>query len=530
MWGWCLPPLRACTMSLSTETAESKLKVDQPTATAEVLSGAPASLRANIVTGMRWTLWLSILSLPLSYGTTILLARVSPEVIGTYGLLTIYIGLTSVFFFLGGNAVPIRFFPGLSAEKRLAFLVSYLLIIVAVTLPCQLVGSLRPSTLRYLFGTGASAPFQVLILWLAPIYIGYSLVLAALKGMMEIKWAQLLTRIVTVGSFAVYTALFLVARQLLVTHYNELVWGIYLGLALLATVIAIWRLWVLNGWKQYASGVRFFLPDGFWHFTLGLQASSILSFLSRLDYIFILNAGGLSVLGRYVALMTLVSAVSVFATFILDSFLPSLTNTLAAGDLDASRRTTEIYLRIMLPCGLGAACLVLFFADPLIHTLGGRYQSLAELALIAVPFAAVQVLNWFVGTMLSAIGQPHRDAMAKAFRTAVFCVSFWLLWAHFNLLGAVCSWALSEVSYQALSLYLLLHKMPFKFALSSTYGPFLIVVFSAAFAARLIGGHALVLSSAAWLASILCFGLMAKFTLREARALIRIVLVRGSSL
>ena len=505
--------------------------MDHPTATAQARSRVPASLRVGIVSGMRWTLWLSMLSLPLGYATTVLLARVSPEAIGTYGLLTVYISLTSVFFFLGGNAVSIKFFPELSPDKRLAFLISYSLIIVAATLPYQIAGSLWPSALRYLLGTGAGAPFQVLILWLAPIYVGYSLVLSALKGMMEIKWAQILARMVTVGSFAIYATLFSARRQLLATYYTQLIWGVYLGLALLATALAIRQVTVLNNWKWPGSNVCFFLPDGFWSFTLGLQASSVLGFLStRLDYILILNAGGLGVLGRYVALMTLVSAASVFATFILDSFLPSLTTTLALGDFDACRHTTEVYLRIMLPCSLAAACLVLFFAHPLVRLLGGRYQSLVGLTLIAVPFVAVQVVNWFIGTLLSAIGQPHQDAVAKTLRTAVFCTSFWILWTRFNLLGAVCAWALGEVCYQGVGLCLLLRKIPFKLSLLKTYVPFLIVTFSAALGARLFGNHGLILSSAGWLASILCFGLMAKFTLREAGALIRLVVVRGSTL
>jgi O-antigen/teichoic acid export membrane protein len=504
---------------------------DQSITTAEVVSGASASLEARIVSGMRWTLWLSILSLPASYGTAVLLARVSPEAIGTFGLLSLYIALSSAFFFLGGPAVAIKFFPELSADQRLALLVSYSLILVATTLPYQIAGSLWPSTLRLFLGTGADAPFQVLILWLAPIYVAYSLVLAMLKAMMELKWAQFLTRIVTVGFFAICAILFFAGRRLLAAYYTQFIWGVYLGLALLATIVGIRRVWVLNSWTRPGADIHFFLPRHFWPFTLGLQATSVLGFLSaRLDYVFILNAGGLGVLGRYVALMTIVSAVSMLATFILDSFLPSLTNTLAQGDIEAARHTTEVYLRLMLSSGLAAACLVLFFAHPLVGLLGQRYQNLVELVLIAVPFAAVQVLNWFTGILLSAIGQPHCEAIAKTFRTAVFCTSFWLLWGHFKLLGAVLAWALAEVSNQGVSLYLLTRKMPFRFSLFATYVPFLTMTFSAAAAARLIGSHGFLLSSAAWLVSMLCFGLMAKFTLSETSRLIRLVLVRGSPL
>jgi len=88
---------------------------------------------------MRWTLWLSVLSAPCGYITTVLLARVDPAVVGTYGLLSLYIGLTSIFLFFGGNGVAIKFLPEVPAEKRLAFLISYFLVILVATLPYQIV-------------------------------------------------------------------------------------------------------------------------------------------------------------------------------------------------------------------------------------------------------------------------------------------------------------------------------------------------------------------------------------------------------
>jgi len=68
---------------------------------AGLLSETPVDLRRRIVSGMRWTLWLSVLSVPFSYGTTILLARSGPQVLGTYGLLMVYIGLVASLFYLG---------------------------------------------------------------------------------------------------------------------------------------------------------------------------------------------------------------------------------------------------------------------------------------------------------------------------------------------------------------------------------------------------------------------------------------------
>jgi hypothetical protein len=65
---------------------------------AEVLNGIPERQRHHMISGMRWTLWLSILSAPCGYISTLLLARVDPAVVGTYGVLSLYIGSPPFFF------------------------------------------------------------------------------------------------------------------------------------------------------------------------------------------------------------------------------------------------------------------------------------------------------------------------------------------------------------------------------------------------------------------------------------------------
>src|SRR5271156_5729146 len=234
---------------------------------ADTLNGIPERQRHHMISGMRWTLWLSVLSAPCGYITTVLLARVDPAVIGTYGVLSLYISLTSIFLFFGGNGVAIKFLPELPAEKRLPFLISYFLVILAATLPYQIVASIWPKGLQYVLGEEAGNWFGVLLVWLAPFYILSSLVLAALKGLLQIKWSQLYNRIITLASFAFYAVLYFSARRFLASHYVAIIWSTYLALAVLVAVLAMRRLL-----RDLQSGhprepFRFFLPPGFWSYT-----------------------------------------------------------------------------------------------------------------------------------------------------------------------------------------------------------------------------------------------------------------------
>ncbi|MGH7745741.1 MAG: lipopolysaccharide biosynthesis protein, partial [Candidatus Dormibacteria bacterium] len=480
----------------------------------------PEHQRHKMVSGMRWTLWLSLVSAPCGYIATVLLARVGPLVVGTYGLLSLYIALTSVFLFYGGNGVVIKFLPELRPEERLSFFVSYFLVILGLTLPYQIAASVWPAGLQYVLGPAATNWFGVLLVWLAPLYILSSLVLASLKGLLEIKWSQLYNRIITLTTFGIYVVLYFGARSFLAAHYQAIIWISYLILALFVTVISLKRLLRLLQWKQFHERIHFFLPCKFWSYTSGLEASSVLNFLStRLDYIFIYNAGGLEVFGRYVALYTLVSVIPTFATFVLDSFLPSLTNLLAIPDYESCRRITEIYLRFMLPCGMIAATFGALFVHFVFELLGPRYMDLVELGILAFSIAALQVLNWFVGNMFIAIGYPHRDAVVKACRTVIFCVAFWSLWGPFHLLGAILAWGMAEVSYQIIGIYALLSKMPFQFSFYSTYVPYLVVVCLASLASRFLGAQHPAVSLAVWLVLVGGFFLGARYSWREIRQL-----------
>jgi O-antigen/teichoic acid export membrane protein len=492
---------------------------------ADALNGIPERQRHHMISGMRWTLWLSVLSAPCGYITTVLLARVNPAVVGTYGLLSLYVGLTSVFLFFGGNGVAIKFLPELPAEKRLSFLISYFLVILAATLPYQIVASIWPKGLQYVLGSGAGNWFGVLLVWLAPFYILSSLVLAALKGLLQIKWSQVYNRIITLASFALYAILYSGARRFLASHYVGIIWSTYLVLAILMTILATRRLLRHLRSGHLREPLRFFLPLGFWSYTSGLQLVSILTFLStRLDYVFILNAGGLVEFGRYVTLVTLVSVIPTFATFVLDSLLPSLTNTLALRDYESSRRLTEIYLRFMLPCGLLAATFAILFAHPLFAVLGPRYSDLVNLGLLAFPIAALQVLNWFVGTMFTAIGQPYGNVIVQAGRMVVFCVAFWLLWVPYHLWGAIVAWGTAELSNQVIGLFLLLRRMPFRFSFVRIYLAFLLIVGLSAVFARYSGNGSQLISGVIWLALVEGFLLAARYSWSEIRRLTLMVL------
>ena len=378
-----------------------------------LMENVPARLRGQILSGMRWTLWLSVLAAPFGYGTNILLARVSPEALGTYGLLMVYISLVFCWFYVGGDAVIIKYVPILESSQRLGFLLSYLLVVCAFLAVWLGLAAFWPTALHYFFGESGGAPFHALIICLSPIPIIYSLVAAALKGTMEIRWAQTMRRVLTIGTFITYGALFVAAGQWLGAYYTYVIWGVYLGLTGLTAILGGQYLLRLPSWTPDRRRLDFNLPPGFWKFTFSLQQLSGLTFFIRkLDYLLVLNFGGLAVLGLYVAIISLADVIRVLAEYFLETLLPSLTNLLASKNLEGASQVLTINLRLMFVVSLGITSGLLFLVTPITSLLGPSYTSLRHLFVLMLVFFGIALPGSVGATLLTSLGKQQRTGRA----------------------------------------------------------------------------------------------------------------------
>jgi len=453
-------------MTPTTTEAKRSMRA-QAAEAASMATTTHAGLPSAIATSVRWTLWLSLLALPFSYATNVLLARIGPEALGTFGVLNVYIGVVFVFFFLGGCAVPMKFLPGMTTDRRSSFLASYGFVILLSFLPWLLLATWRPQLLHFLFGNAGTPQLQLQLIYLSPLCLAYLLMITSLKGILEMKWAQILDRGITFGLTLVLLLLLVCNPVWLKQHAANVVWLTYIGLTSLVAVAAFCRLISVGA---LSGRPRFWLPPRFWPYTLLLQASGFLSVLgSRLDYILILNTGGLARLGDYVAITSIAGVIPRVAGFVVDSLLPALTNCLSAGNARATTRVAEIHLRLIFPAVLGLCVALSLFVRPVLAIMGPHYLQFAGLVQIACLGAAVQSFTGYNNTIFTATDHVRHGVIATLARCIVFAGSFWPLWTHLQLAGAVISWTLAELAYHGVSLCLLRRNPAIKVPMAATY-------------------------------------------------------------
>ncbi len=424
----------------------------KPPAIARRAPESGAKLQRRLFSGMRWSFWLAAAAVPFSLGTRILLARAGPEILGTFGLLGVYTSLATVFLYLGGDAVVMAFLPRLAAPQQRQFLRSYSGIVALALVPWLVLATLHPEWLRGLFGQRTDPRLDLMLIWLAPLVIVYMLILAALNGLLEIAFAQGLNRALPIFSFFIYAWLCWQAPAWLRQHTLLGIGGVYLGLLLPSAALGLARL------RRHlpAAPPGRHLPAGFWPYTLSLQSNSILNFFAnRFDLLLVLRAGGLSALGEYVALKSLAQTLRKSFQMLLDSLFPSLAHTLGTNDGESTRQVLETYTRLLYPMAMLSATLVLCFAHPLLWLLGRPYLGLMRVLPWAVVCASMQAPNAIHGLLFNASGRAQRALAGTALQAAAFIGSFWPLWQHWGLAGAVAAWGLGEWAYYLTSYFLL---------------------------------------------------------------------------
>jgi O-antigen/teichoic acid export membrane protein len=397
---------------------------------------------------MRWTVWLSAIAIPFSLSINLLLARVGPETIGVYGLLSVYVSLTSAFLYFGGDGVVIRYTPECRLEERGPFLVSYLAVILALMIGWLALAWCFPRALSLAFGESSGDPSNVLLLCLSVVPIAFAMVVASLKGMLEIRFSQVLTKLLAIGSLAAYAMIFTFDRALLSVHPRALIWGVYLGLSALLAVVGGIKIARLCSVQE----LRWFLPDGFWKYALSAQQVSLTSFFAnRLDYILIVNFGGLRLLGKYVAVMAVGSIVKMAGSFFMDTLFPALTNTIAAHNHIGARQILIMHTRIFFLVVTATSCAIMVLAVPATAVLGPSYASLAGPIVLAALCCGIAGPGGIGGTVLASIARQQFTVWVNVLALGLFVGLFVMLWPRWNLAGAVIADGVAlTISYVAL--------------------------------------------------------------------------------
>jgi O-antigen/teichoic acid export membrane protein len=208
----------------------------------------------------------------------------------------------------------------------------------------------------------------------------------------------------------------------------------------------------------------------------------------------------------------------------VDSLLPALTNCLSTSNIRTTIAVAEVHLRLIFPAVLWLSLALSLFVRPVLAIMGPHYLQFAGLVQVACLGAALQSFNGYNNTIFTATDRVRHGVIATVVRCIAFAGSFWPLWLHLHVAGAVLSWIIGESAYHGASLYLLHRHAVIKIPMAWTYfGWICAVPVAVTLDRQALRGQYLLGGALACLALIVFFT-AGRYTAGEIRSLARLMI------
>lgn len=239
---------------------------------------APAEdIGRRAVSGIRWILILNAVTFPMSLATNLVLGNVSSVALGTYGAIQVFAEGFQALVVLGGANVFTRFVPALPPSRRWSFYVSYLSLVVGLSLVILSVsGGAAPGLVaRFLDRLGGPPPAIAGALCLAALVSAFSSYF--LYGDLDARAATITLRSVVAGYFVVSVGGVVFARGILASRPASYLWpaslAVYGAAALVGTALVL-RTDAFSRRERLRLG----FPAGFWEAVVYTHLQTLVAF------------------------------------------------------------------------------------------------------------------------------------------------------------------------------------------------------------------------------------------------------------
>jgi O-antigen/teichoic acid export membrane protein/L-amino acid N-acyltransferase YncA len=416
---------------------------------------------------VKWSTIGLLVTLPFGPLTTFILARVGPEAIGTFSLLAIYLSLVSTVLYLGGGTVSVRFMNELAEGQRMPFFASYFVVTLA-SVPFVYAASAIPHVASWVVGREGDVEVFRLLLLLAPIPLLYFSTLAALRGLMEVAFANIIARSLTVSTAVYFGGLYWFDRAYFQHEYPMVILVSYFGFMIAATAVGIRKLVLSISLAQFR--LRWFLPRGFWLFVGAVQLPSVLALLhQKLDQILVFRELGLAELGTFYLLLQMAQIPEVLVAVVLDSVFPAfmrLHSGLRLQDLTALYQKSVLAVIVI---GVVPIYSLLAFAPWVLGLAGVRYTGALLPFVLLMVLASLDALGSLNYSLLSGAKDMTAWSAVQSLRLAVFVPSAMLLITRAGLKGVVMARGGAWLFAGALAYWLIRRRLRMEVRLPAQY-------------------------------------------------------------
>lgn len=404
-------------------------------------------LSESSILGIKWVVFLYLLVSPLSYGINILLGKIGPQVLGTYGLLVLFSSLVPTFLLFGGSQVIVRFLPTIHARKKLSFIASYLVLVLALGSIALFCVKVNPSIIDYISQRDLEAGLLPYLVLLTPVLLLLHISTATLWARMEIKWMKICQKSSVLLIFLGSVLLYLLRGRIDQEMVPRLVVSLVLASFTLSLFLALYQVFI-KVIVHFPFNPELFFPSGFWHFAVAIYLGTVFWFiLERFDQALVWSRLSVSDLGLYRAPLATAEVVRWIPLASAQAAFPLFANLLARGDDTRVAQAYGILTRYSTLATSAVSLSLILFSCEVLALFGKSYlEGDAILTILASAFilSAISAINT---SLLVARGQSSLIVLNGLVPSSVQILAALLLVGRFGLMAVAIGKALAFVSY-----------------------------------------------------------------------------------
>lgn len=483
------------------------------------------SIKDKSITGAKWTIFISILVVPLTYLLHMLLGRVGPEVLGTYSSIQIFIQSINTFVLFGGLSVLANFIPKMRDKDKISnFLFSYIIIVVIISFCSVLLLCFFPSLIKYLFKENLTNTLLYFFMLFAPVVIIFQLIRNALYGLLEIKISSILARFQLFGLLVFITFFVLFSKQLFKNYYFPILLIVIFSLDIIGLTQGLRALFRRVNFKK---DFHFYLPDGFWGFAFSIYVGTVCGYgFANIDKLFILKLGNLNQLGLYQAVISIWLLVDFFPQMLLRVLVPMFSSYIAIGNKESMRKS---YLTIEKYCiffSISVGLFIICFSRELLSFFGKEYTDNYFLLIILVAGSSFSTLQYVNGPLLISTEKNKERLINSILRIVIqLALSFFLV-DKIGILGIVLARVSALLIGQIIPIYVVVKKLPYNIKIPREFLPGAVIVLLCSIVCYLLDIRTSFYSMVLFFASFSLFFMSARYNMYDLRFILNLVLRR----
>ena len=198
------------------------------------------AIKRKALKSAKWMVLTSIFSICCSYVSNILLGQISPETLGIYSAVNVFISSLTTFVGMGGAVVLSNFFPKTDSEvQKTQLLHTYIAVSFGMYAILIAVILLFPQMNNLLSGRMEGAIKYVALFIMAPICVAMTVISYLLIALLEASISNIMTKLYTMLLPIVLLVVFLIDKGLLERHLALIIFLSAITANILAIILGV---------------------------------------------------------------------------------------------------------------------------------------------------------------------------------------------------------------------------------------------------------------------------------------------------